>query len=72
MKTKVVSIDEAERNFLQFIEQAHSGQEIVLTKAGKPYARLVPVKSSPWQRRPGRLNGKLSPDFFEPLSGLEA
>ncbi len=67
-----VSVHDARRNFLELIEQAHNGQEIVLTKAGKPHARLVPVKSSPWQRRPGRLNGKLSSDFFEPLKGLEA
>ena len=44
-------------------------QEIILAKAGKPYARLVPLAPDAGTvRKPGRLAGRRLPDaFFEPL-----
>lgn len=44
-------------------------QEIILAKAGKPYARLVPLApDAGTARKPGRLAGRRLPDaFFEPL-----
>ena len=49
--------------------QACAGQEIILAKAGKPYARLVPLAPDEGTaRKPGRLAGRRLPDaFFEPL-----
>jgi prevent-host-death family protein len=29
--------------FSKFLEQAHEGQEIIVTKRGKPYARILPL-----------------------------
>ena len=47
----------------------HAGQEIILAKAGKPYARLVPLAHDEVAaRKPGRLAGRRLPDgFFDPL-----
>ncbi len=53
----------------RLLEQAHAGQEIILAKAGKPYARLVPLAPDEVAaRKPGRLAGKRLPDaFLDPL-----
>jgi len=48
-------------------DRAHAGQEIILAKAGKPYARLMPLAPKQTQRQPGRLAGRVGDEFFEPL-----
>jgi prevent-host-death family protein len=62
-----VNVHEAKTHFSRLLEQAHAGQEIILAKAGKPYARLVPLAPEPARRQPGRLPGKVGDAFFEPL-----
>lgn len=65
-----VNIHEAKTQLSRLIKRAHEGEEIVLAKAGKPYARLVPLeKDEP--RRPGLVSGYLDDSFFEPLSDEE-
>jgi prevent-host-death family protein len=66
--TAVVNVQEAKTHFSRLVERAHAGEEIVLAKAGKAYARLVPLKQPSAQRRPGRLKGHLGAEFFEPLA----
>lgn len=66
-----VNVHEAKTHLSRLLEQAHAGQEIILAKAGKPYARLMPLATAPKQRQPGRLPGRLGDDFFEPLSADE-
>jgi len=34
---------ELQHDLASFLEQAHEGQEIVVTKRGKPWARIVPM-----------------------------
>jgi prevent-host-death family protein len=63
----IVNVHDAKTNFSRLLEQAHAGQEIVLAKAGKPYARLVPLAPEAGTRRPGRLAGRVDAAFFEPL-----
>lgn len=62
----MVNVHEAKTHFSRLLEQAHAGEEIILAKAGKPYARLVPLAGESG-RRPGRLPGRLGDAFFEPL-----
>ena len=64
-----VNVHEAKTQFSRLLEQAHAGQEIILAKAGKPYARLVPLAPDEVAaRKPGRLAGKRLPDaFLDPL-----
>ena len=65
--TLTVNVHEAKTHFSRLLEQAHAGQEIILAEAEKPYTRLVPLAPSPGRRQPGRLAGRLSDVFFEPL-----
>ncbi len=65
----MVNVHQAKTHFSKLLERAHAGEEIVLAKAGKPYARLVPLKTVDKPRRqPGLLKGmRLTEAFFEPL-----
>ena len=66
-----VNVHDAKTHFSRLLEQAHAGQEIVLAKAGKPYARLMPLAPSSGKRQPGRIAGWIGDDFFEPLPAEE-
>ncbi|MBN8767621.1 MAG: type II toxin-antitoxin system prevent-host-death family antitoxin [Thiobacillus sp.] len=67
-----VNVHEAKTHFSRLLEQAHAGQEIILSKAGKPYARMVPLRQQEKPRRmPGRLAGCIDEAFFEPLPEAE-
>jgi prevent-host-death family protein len=63
----IVNVHEAKTHFSKLLEQAHQGEEVIVAKAGKPYARLVPLAETPPERRPGRLAGRVDDAFFEPL-----
>lgn len=63
----IVNVHEAKTHLSRLLEQAHAGQEIIVAKAGKPYARLVALAPQQGQRQPGRVAGRLSQAFFEPL-----
>lgn len=60
---------------IRFMDDAHTGEKILLAKAGRPWARLMPLEPAPAQRIPGRLSalGPLShPEaLLEPLSPEE-
>ena len=62
-----INVHEAKTNFSRLLEQAHAGQEILLAKAGKPYARLMPLAPTGVKRQAGRLFGRVTEAFFEPL-----
>ncbi|MBC7710841.1 MAG: type II toxin-antitoxin system Phd/YefM family antitoxin [Rhizobacter sp.] len=67
----LVNVHDAKTRFSQLLEQAHSGQEIILAKAGKPYARMVPLAADAGKRQPGRLVGRVDDAFFDPLPETE-
>ena len=69
----IVNVHEAKTQFSRLLKRAHEGEVIVLAKAGKPYARLVPLEQSQ-PRVPGIVEGRVEDAFFEPLpeSELEA
>ena len=67
----IVNVHDAKTHFSRLLEQAHAGQEIIVAKAGKPYARLVPLAPGKGQRQPGRLRGQITEEFFEPLPDEE-
>lgn len=64
-----VNIHEAKTHLSRYVEQAAAGEEIIIAKAGKPLARLVPLQAETPPRKLGLLAGKLKvPDNFdEPL-----
>jgi prevent-host-death family protein len=67
-KKSVYNVHEAKTQLSRLLERAHGGEEIILAKAGTPYAKLVPLDEGR-DRIPGQLRGRivLSDDFFEPL-----
>jgi antitoxin (DNA-binding transcriptional repressor) of toxin-antitoxin stability system len=61
------------RHLSRMLDRALSGEEVVVTRGGRPVAKLVPLPREP--RRPGSLVGRLTiaPDFDAPLpEGLAA
>lgn len=69
--THIVEIEEVEKALSQWLERVHAGEEIILARDGKPYARLLPVVSQRHARRPGRLTGRVEEYFFDPLPEAE-
>jgi len=67
----LVNVHDAKTQFSKLLEQAHAGQEIILAKAGKPYARMVPLAAAAPNRQPGRVKGIIDDAFFEPLSDAD-
>ncbi|MEA3347850.1 MAG: type II toxin-antitoxin system prevent-host-death family antitoxin, partial [Pseudomonadota bacterium] len=47
-----VNVHEAKTHLSRLLVRAHAGEEIVIAKAGHPYARLVPLNPAK-QRQPG-------------------
>ena len=66
---QTVNIHEAKTQFSRLVDAAASGEEIIIAKAGKPTARLVPMERPKTKRRFGALKGKIriSDDFDAPL-----
>ena len=65
--SRKVNIHEAKTQFSQLVDRAHGGEEIVVAKDGKPWARLVPL-GPPKSRQPGLLRGlRMDAAFDEPL-----
>lgn len=67
----IINIHEAKTQFSKLIEEVAQGGEVVIARAGKPAARLVPIKASKDVRKPGALKGKIriADDFDAPLPG---
>lgn len=67
---QTINIHAAKTQFSRLVDEAASGKEIIIARAGKPVARLVPLAFAPTQRRVlGRLAGQLTvpTDFDAPL-----
>lgn len=64
-----VSVYSARAEFSRLIERALAGEEVIITRRGKPAVRLVPVEEPRPRRKPGALKGKLEvpASFFDPL-----
>lgn len=67
---KTVNIHEAKTHFSRLVDEVAKGEEIIVAKAGKPAARLVPMAPVKTKRRFGALKGKIriSEDFNAPLA----
>lgn len=66
---QIVNIHDAKTNFSKLIDAVGRGEEIVIAKAGRPAARLVPIRATHRDRKPGALKGKMhvADDFDAPL-----
>ena len=66
---RIINIHEAKTHLSRLVEEVSAGEELTIAKAGKPLARLVPIKSAKQTRKPGFLKGKIriANDFDAPL-----
>jgi prevent-host-death family protein len=65
----IVNIHEAKTQFSKLVDAAMRGEEVVIAKAGKPAAKLIPITKEKPKRRFGVLKGKLqiADNFDAPL-----
>lgn len=69
---KTFNVHEAKTHFSRLLDRAHAGEEIVVAKAGVPYAKLVAIDPPKKEPRPlGGLGYELPDSFFEPLTEEE-
>ena len=64
-----VNIHEAKTHFSQILNRVGSGEDVIIAKAGKPIARIVPIKKEVKKRKPGSAKGRviIKDSFFDPL-----
>jgi prevent-host-death family protein len=67
--SKVINIHEAKTHLSRIVEEVAAGKEVIIAKAGKPMARLVPMRRAVTKKHLGLLKGKITipPDFNSPL-----
>jgi prevent-host-death family protein len=72
---KTFNVHDAKTNLSKLMDRAHAGEEIVLAKAGVPYAKLVPIEPLVKRKRqPGgwpELASISDSVWFDPLPGDE-
>jgi prevent-host-death family protein len=66
-----VNIHEAKTHLSRLVERAAHGEEIIIGKAGRPMARLVPYRDLAGPRTPGAWRGQIqvADDFDETPDG---
>ncbi len=65
---KITNIHEAKTHLSRLLECVAKGEEIIIAKAGKPMAKLVPYHPTKTARQPGYWRGKVDiKDDFETL-----
>jgi prevent-host-death family protein len=68
-KMETVNLYQAKTKLSQLVERAAAGEEIVIAKAGRPLARLVPLAHRTGPRPLGLFAGQIviGDDFDDPL-----
>ncbi|MDP3675574.1 MAG: type II toxin-antitoxin system Phd/YefM family antitoxin [Novosphingobium sp.] len=67
-----INIHAAKTHLSRLVDEAAAGEEIIIAKADKPLAKLVPLKQSEKRKRKlGLLAGRavIPPEFDAPLPG---
>lgn len=64
-----VNIHDAKTHFSRLLSRVESGEEIVIAKAGKPVAKIVPLTERSHKRTPGSAKGRvvIKKGFFKAL-----
>jgi prevent-host-death family protein len=70
MPNITINIHEAKTHLSRIVEDVAAGAEVIIAKAGRPVARLVPLESQAPRKRLGLFRGAFTvPDDFDaPLS----
>jgi prevent-host-death family protein len=66
------NVHDAKTQLSRLMDRAHAGEEIILAKAGEPWAKIVPIDPPvKRERKPGRFKGEFDdvPDsvWFDPF-----
>jgi prevent-host-death family protein len=66
----IINIHEAKTHLSRIVDEVAAGSEVIIAKAGKPMARLMPLTAIPRAKKLGQLKGKIKvpDDFNAPLS----
>ncbi len=66
---KTVNIHEAKTHLSKLLARVRKGEEVIVAKAGKPVAKIVPFETAPKRRVPGSARGlvKIYDNFDDPL-----
>lgn len=61
----IVNVHEAKTHLSRLLERVAAGEEVVIGRAGRPVARLVPYREAARPRTPGSMRGAIwvSEDF---------
>lgn len=69
-----ISHEQAQSQFAQLLDQVAAGEEMVITRDGRPIARMIPEQGANGVRKPDRVPGsakgiisRIAPDFDAPL-----
>ena len=67
--SKRVNIHEAKTHLSKLLARVGNGEEVIISKAGKPIAKIVPLADKPKKRTPGGAKGKvrINKNFDAPL-----
>lgn len=63
---QVVNVHAAKTHLSRLLDDVAAGEEVILAKAGRPIARLVPIEQTA-QRPLGFVTGSVGDEFFQPL-----
>ncbi len=66
---ETVDVHDAQTHLSRLLERVARGEEIIITRAGRPVARLTPL--SPTDRPLGFVPARIEPSFFDPLPAEE-
>lgn len=54
-----MNVHEAKTHLSRLLDQVEKGEEVIIGRAGRPVARLVPYVESHEPRKPGRWTGRV-------------
>jgi prevent-host-death family protein len=62
----IVNVHQAKTHLSRLLDEVAAGAEVIIAKAGKPVARLVPLEPVVRRKKLGLLQGRISvPDDFD-------
>lgn len=67
-----INVHDFKTHYSKHLARVIAGEEILLGKHGKPFAKIVPLPAPENSRKPGALKGKVwvSDDFDKPMLEL--
>lgn len=63
-----MNMHEAKTTLSKLVEEVQAGEDVVIARAGKPVARLIPYVERRQPRKPGAMKGQIwmAPNFDDP------